>query len=90
MAQKLSLEQAQSLVEQGFMTKKGFQTMIENGELAVFRFRSQANKPEAVQRVHDAIIAVIEPEAYNLLEAGFRPSIVWNSIGPKDEAEGDE
>lgn len=87
MAQNLTLEQAQDLVAQGVMTKKGFEKLVEEGQIQVFRFRTQTNKPEIVQTVHNALIEVIEPNAFELLNAGFRPSIVWNKIGGTEQAE---
>lgn len=87
--QNITLEQAQGMVADGLLSKKAFQSMIEQGKLAVFRFRTQANKPQVVQDVHNGIINLIEPKAFELLEAGYRPSIVWNKIGdatPEEEA----
>jgi len=82
---KLTLEQAKALLDDGIMTKKGFQKLVDDGDIKIFKFRSQTNKPEIVQVVHDQIVALIEENAYALFEAGYKPSIVWNSLAPKEE-----
>lgn len=83
----ITLEQARSLVSQGAMTKKGFNQLVETGQIKVFRFRSQDSKPQIVQDVHAQIVAIIEANAYPLFEAGYKPSIVWNDITEKDNEE---
>lgn len=87
---KITYTQAKSLLEQGALTKKGFAQLVESGQIKVFRFRSQANKPEVVQQVHAAIVSIIDANAMSLLEAGYRPSIVWNEIMPDEDTSATE
>ena len=86
-ASNITLAQAQSLVDQGAMTKKGFAKLVEEGQIKIFRFRTQDNKPEVVQEVHNNIVAMIEERAYALYEAGFKPSIVWNKVNTEEAEE---
>ena len=84
---KITLAQAQSLVDNGGMTKKYFAQLVESGDIKIFRFRTQDSKPEIVQEVHNNIVAMIEEKAYHLYEAGFKPSIVWNKVNTEEATE---
>lgn len=79
---KISLEQAESLVKNGSMTQEAFQDLIANGDIKVFRFREQTNKPQIVQETHNVLINAIQVRGYDLYNAGYKPSIIWSKLEP--------